>query len=146
MSTTIAKKKIVQVVDDLFNGDTELALFFAAWLENDRNATRAYKQLHPTAQDSSCRVLGSKVLAKIDKSVIYEAYNLNPDRYLTKIDKGLDAQKRDQYTGEEKDDHITQISYHDKLGNLLEIEGKDGRGISVQVNTVVMHKRESYGI
>lgn len=116
--------KAVQVVDDLFGGDTELALFFSAWLETDRNATKAMLRIRPDSTYGTAAILGHRMLKKVNKDVVFEHYKLNFDRYLTKIDRGLEAKKRDQYTGEETDDHATQIKYHDKLGELLELEGK----------------------
>lgn len=69
--------------------DKELYLFFVFWLQNGRNATKAYMQMHPrykstdVRQKKICSVLGhrllTKVLAKVNISDILAQYDLSID-------------------------------------------------------------------
>ena len=89
---------------------------------NGRNATRAYKTLHPNVSDDSARVLGSKKLAKVNKSAILSAYGLTYETYFEKLKEGLEAEKRNQFTGELEADHKTRRIYHQVFGKLIRVE------------------------
>ena len=45
----MAKKQISieKAIIEACNDDKDLAIFFTEWLKNGRNATQAYKTLHP---------------------------------------------------------------------------------------------------
>src|SRR6185369_17771792 len=56
---------------------------------------------------------------------LMKQYNLTPDRYIKKLDKALDAQKWNDFTGEREDDFKTVLPYHTKLGKMLGMEKED---------------------
>jgi hypothetical protein len=80
--------KIDEHIMDMLQ-DKELYLFFVFWLQNGRNATKAYMQMHPrykstdVRQKKICSVLGhrllTKVLAKVNISDILAQYDLSID-------------------------------------------------------------------
>ncbi|HPD74389.1 MAG TPA: hypothetical protein PLX95_03900 [bacterium] len=103
-------------------GSKEKTLFYLTWLKHNRNGTRAYMELHPEVKESSARVLASNLLSTIDINLIADCYGLNHQKYYEMLQAGLEAEKRDQYTGEMYPDHQTRLKYLDKLGKLLRIE------------------------
>ena len=106
----------------IFNNNIDLALFYITWIKNGLNASKAYKELHPTVSDVSSYELGSRMLRKVDKNTIMEAYGLDQQVYFKQLREGLDASKWNDFTGEREADHKTRQAYHDKLGKLLGIE------------------------
>lgn len=106
----------------IFDGNIDLALFYVTWIKNGLNASKAYKELHPNVDDHSCRTLGSRQLAKVDKNAIMQAYGLDHELYFKQLEEGVKAERRDQFSGEMYPDHKTRQAYHDKLGKLLGIE------------------------
>ena len=54
----------------------------------------------------------------------------------------MDAWKQDQYTGEVTPDHKTRKPYHDKLGNILGIEGPQSQ-INIQVNIPILGDKDA---
>ena len=156
--------KDVSVLEDAFDGDKEMVLFFLAYLKYDRNASKAYKFLHPDCTDQSCRVMGSRQLTKVNISMILDSYGLGIETYIKKINDGLNATnvqyvhlrlkkekgKKEKiiYDKIETPNHQVQKSYHESLGKLLGIEGKkeDGPTVSVQVNNLINKKKNEYGI
>lgn len=115
------------------NEDLDLALFYVAWLKNDMNATKAYKETHPNVSDHSARVLGSKWLARISKLTVLQAYDLDITAYFQQLKAGLNATKWNDFTGEREEDHVARRPYHDKLGRLLGVEQERG-GLMQQIN------------
>jgi hypothetical protein len=112
----------VSKLEEALGGDTDLVLFFLTWLKHNRNATKAYQELHPEADYGSARTLGSRVLAKVDKKAVLDAYDLGNESYFQQLYEGLHAERRDQFSGEMYPDHKTREPYHTKLGKLLDIE------------------------
>lgn len=133
METKIVKKdnKLKELIK-IFDGNIDLALFYVTWIKNGLNRTKAYKELHPNVDDHSARVLGSKWLARIDKTQIMEAYGLDQELYFNQLKEGVQAMKRDQFSGEMYEDHKTRKDYHDKLGKLLGIEVDKGNNDNVK--------------
>lgn len=158
----------VVVLEEVFDGDKEMVLFFLAYLKHDRNATQAYKFLHPNCTDHSCRVLGSRQLAKVSIQTILDSYGLGIETYIKKIKEGIDATnvehirmttetkgkkgqtvKKTSYTTVETPNYAVQKSYHESLGKLLGIEGKKDDSppnVSIQVNNLISDKKNKYGI
>lgn len=146
MSTKITKKPTLDELEEML-GSKERVLFYLTWLKNDRNATKAYLELHPGVSEKSAGVLGSKMLGNISILPIANAYNLNHERYLQMIDEGLDATKPISALNTGKDagskdmdfievpDHQTRLKYHDKLGKLIGVES-DRQQTNVQVNVL----------
>ncbi len=136
MSKVIVKKddKLKELMT-IFNGNVDLALFYITWIKNGLNASRAYKELHPDVDNHSARTLGARVLAKVDKQAILQAYGLNHELYFQQLKDGLLAEKRDQFSGEMYPDHKTREIYHTKLGKQLELEKDSGDMVqATQVN------------
>ena len=116
----------IKALEKVFEGDTDLLLFYLSWLKNGLNATKAYKELHPEVTDGSAEVLGSRALGKVSKETVLQAYNLDLQKYFSQLKEGLDATKWNDFTGEREADHKTRKDYHDKLGRLLGVEQGSG--------------------
>ena len=117
----MSKDKFQDLVK-LFDNNIDLALFYVTWIKNGLNASKAYKELHPNVDEHSCRTLGSRLLAKVDKQAIMQAYGLDHEIYFNQLKEGINADKRDQFSGEMYPDHKTRREYHKVLGTLLGIE------------------------
>jgi hypothetical protein len=119
------KNKIVKPnIKDLekaFNNDMDLMLFYLTWIKCGLNASKAYGELHPNVNSHSARILGSRVLAKIDKHLVMQAYGLDHQKYFQQLADGLEAIKSDA-TGQVYPDHKVRRDYHKTLGTLLGIE------------------------
>lgn len=140
-----------EVLEEAFNGDKSLMLFFIEWVANGKNGTKAYLKVHPNVNAHSARVLASKALARISIGTVLDIYGLGLNRYMKQLNEGMAADKlvpiiagRDskgapQYEYKREPDHYVRKFYHDKLGQLLKIEGKnpnfameiDGKNIKV---------------
>jgi hypothetical protein len=103
-------------------GSKERTLFYLTWLKHDRNATKAYMELHPKVNKQSAAVLGSRMLSKVNITAIADAYGLNEQAYFKQLKEGMNAVKWNDFTGEREADHKTRKPYHDKLGKILDIE------------------------
>lgn len=138
MRISLSLKKIDEHIMDRLQ-DKELCLFFVFWLQNGRNATKAYMQMHPRYKSANprqkkvCSVLGhrllSKVLAKVNISDILAQYDLSIDTYFTLLKKGLKAKVTKRIkskNGSEivitEPDHRSVFYYHSVLGSLLGME------------------------
>src|SRR3990167_390003 len=97
-------------------------LFYLTWIKHGLNASKAYQELHPDVDSHSCRTLGSRQLAKVDKEAIMQAYGLDKEIYFKQLKDGNEATRWNDFTGEMEADHKTRQAYHDKLGRLLGIE------------------------
>ena len=143
----------IAVLEQALGGDKELVLFFLAWLKHNRNATKAYKELHPDCTEKSCGVLGSRMLGKVSIPVILDSYGLGMDTYFEKLKDGLNAvnielvkvvtEKKDKkgkkkkeikYEKVETPNYSVQSQYHERLGKILGVEGNN-TNVAVQVNT-----------
>lgn len=116
-------------------GSDEVALFFVTWLKHNRNATKAYMELHPDCTERSAATLSSRMLRKVDREVVMQAYGLDLNKYMEQLRDGLNA-TRFQDDGEgitEVPDHKVRKEYHKTMGQLLGIEGQDA-GVAIQVN------------
>lgn len=133
LASTLADLKI------LFGDDEDLMLFFLKWLQNGRNATQAYLDLHPDVTYLSAKTLGSRMVKKIDLQSILLSYGLDFDVYFTQLKEGLAATRihgtDDNFI--EIPDHKVRKDYHDKLGKLLEIEKTEGVKAEVNINNII---------
>lgn len=152
----------VGILEEALGGDKELVLFFLSYLKHDRNATQAYKFLHPNVDDRVAATLGSRKLRKVDIHMILDSYGLGIDTYIQKIKDGLNANevelksvtigkgKKSETIYKEitRPNHAVQKSYHETLGKLLGLEVKkdEGATIAVQVNNLISEKKNTYGI
>jgi hypothetical protein len=134
----------INELEDLL-GSKELVLFFLTWLENNRNATKTYQELHPNVTDHSARILGSRVLAKVDIKVIALAYGLDTQKYFEVLKGAIDAEKWNDFTGEREKDYKTIKPYHDKLGKLLGIE-TDQPQTQVNIANIIQKQKDDYDI
>lgn len=145
-------KKDEQQLLDLF-GDVDLVIFFAEYLANDRNSTKAYAAMYPDRYDLKdkkqyqvCAIMGHRLLKRINILEVMDQYDLGASRYLRKIDDGLEATSTHvvlaskgagkgrrvvKYT---TPNHAVQLQYHTKLGKLLKLESD---GVENQNNTQV---------
>lgn len=161
-------KEDVAVLEQAFEGNKEITLFFLAYIKYDRNASKAYKFLHPNCTDASCAVLGHRQLRKVNTDMLLDSYGLGIDTYIKKIKEGLEAtnyekvsvgvtaktkngktKKETIYKIVESPNYQVQKAYHESLGKLLGIEGKKDEGnttVAVQVNNLISDKKNSYGI
>lgn len=122
----MGKKKQTIELDSVFESK-QSALFFAEWLKNGQNATKAYLTLHPNVSYESATVLGSRQLGKVSISDLLALNNLGLDVYLEQLKAGLEAST---YVGTKIiPDHKTRRMYHEVLGKLLKIENKDNAQI-----------------
>lgn len=103
-------------------GTKERTLFFLTWLKHDRNATEAYKELHPKVTERSAGVLGSRELGNIDFKLVAQAYGLDTHKYFDVLKNAMDAEKWNEFTGEREKDYRVIKPYHDKLGKILGVE------------------------
>lgn len=135
--------KTQEAIAEACNNDLTLIMFVAEWLSNGNNALQAYKKLHPEVTDGTARVMGSRLLMRVDKSLLLDAYGLNAEMYLQQLYDGNKADKWNDFTGEREPDHKTRAIYHTKLGKIMGIE--DER-TNVQVNILnhIQKEREEF--
>lgn len=133
--TTVKRKPDIKGLEEIL-GNKDLAIFLLEWLNCGQNATKAYMNLHPDVEYASARVLGSKLLTKINISDILMYYGLGIDAYLLQLKEGLGAMQGGIIKlkdGSEVDtrnpDHKTRRHYHEVLGKLLGVEGKEDKPI-----------------
>lgn len=141
------QQKTITKLQDAFGEDLDLFLFYLSWVKNGLNASKAYKELHPEVKPHSADTLGVRMLNKVDKSLVMQAYGLDQQLYFEQLKEALKATKWNDFTGEREADHKTRKDYHDKLGKLLGIEGDTSA--SIQVNVGVFNNAamaEKYGI
>jgi hypothetical protein len=124
----------IKALEKVFEGDTDLLLFYLSWLKNGLNAGKAYKELHPEITEGSSDTLGSRMLSKVEKGAVLQAYKLDIQKYFTQLKEGLDATKWNDFTGEREADHKTRQAYHDKLGRLIGLEERLGSKIDVNID------------
>lgn len=140
----IERKPDLKTITDIL-GDPELAIFFMKWLECNRNATKAYMELHPNVDYNSATVLGSRQLGKVSIPVVLEALGLGVSKYMDQLKEGLAAQTGAILTKYDKQghvvatvdlrkpDHKVRRLYHEPLGKMLQLE-KDTPAVAVQNN------------
>jgi hypothetical protein len=162
MTRKLSNKKMeLAELEEALGGDRELVLFFLCWLKHNRNATEAYKELHPHCKHKSCGVMGARMLARVSLDIIVSSYGLGIDTYLENLKNGLNATKIEHVAvGKYKNgrtktvvrvspDYDRRDKYFDDLGELLGIKGKTNK-IAVQVNNnvnnVIQDKKQKYGI
>ena len=160
MTKELDKKSDITLLEEALGGDRELVLFYLSWLKNNRNATKAYKELHPNCKIKSCGVLGARQLAKVSISVILDSYGLGVDTYLENLKNGLTATKTEYIVvGKYKNGRTRTVAkqipdtdrrdrYYEDLGEILGIK-KRASTVAVQVNNVnniIQDKKQKYGI
>jgi hypothetical protein len=123
-----------------FKDDYDLFLFYLSWLKNGLNATVAYKELHPEVKEHSASVLGSRLLAKVDKNLLMQANGLDHQKYYNQLKDGMDATKWNDFTGEREPDHKTRQPYHDKLGKLLDIEKEKPSDVVIPIINIQINE------
>lgn len=141
----MSEQKDIVKLQDVFGEDLDLFLFYLTWIKNGLNASKAYKELHPKVDDHSSRTLGSRLLAKVDKGLIMQAYGLDHQIYFDQLKEALGATKWNDFTGEREADHKTRKDYHDKLGKLLGIEIDKADTPQVNILNVINTDRQKYG-
>lgn len=124
----------------LADGDVGLAEFLGLWLMNGNNATKAYQKLNPDVSPKTARVLGSRLLTKVDKLALLSSVGLGVSEYLNGFKKGLNAKNVIYASSEglitdtkQVADNPTREKYHRRLGAILGLE-KPGAGGDTTVN------------
>jgi hypothetical protein len=135
-----------KLLTEAFNGDLDLMLFYVTWVKNGLNAGKAYHELHPQVDEHSARTLGSRLLTKVDRSLVMQAYSLDHQEYFEQIKAGHAATKWNDFTGEREADHAVRLKYNDKIGRLLGVENDAAPQVNVQVNNVIAKQKEGYGL
>lgn len=95
------------------------------YLENGGNQTAAALAVYDTENYWAAATIGKENVKKLQIDKYIKDFNLGPARYFAQMAKGLDATKRDQFSGEISEDHKTRADYHKRLGKILEIEKED---------------------
>lgn len=146
-------------LSEALGDDLDLAKFFTHWLSNGQNATEAYIATKPDVSSRAvAAVMGSRWLSRIDAPIALSIYNLGIDRYLKKIDEGLEA-KQDKVMTTKSGNTIDMSGpdwevrqyFHEKLGRLLGVaaEEKAATGLTLnlnqQINQSVDGDRKTYG-
>jgi hypothetical protein len=127
VSDTFDEKKALV---DAVGGDIDLAVFFSRWIEHGRDASAAYRSIHPNVTKGSSQVLGCRMLSRVNPSAILDSYGLGIDAYIDQLKEGLHASKTISIgSGEDVDyidvpDHKTRRHYHRALGELHKLEGQ----------------------
>lgn len=142
-------------------GDIDLTLFFIEWMANSRNATKAYKALHPGISDLSAQSGGSRWLAQIPVRHVMDCYGLGVERYFQQLDEGLKANRkraevvdrddkgRPVYEYFDEEDHRTRRLYHEAQGRMLGLENQKDQAITFNFNTigtVIQNARKERGL
>lgn len=129
MAKAAAPKKpsaiALDAIHESFGDNIPLFNFYIKWVEHGFNATEAYAELHPEVTYGSARTLGAKMLAKIDRSLIMEAYGMGQDYYFKSIYGGSQATKLEDLNGERVPDWKTRKPYLDDIGTMLKIKDDD---------------------
>lgn len=131
-----------QVVDaglilEACGNDEEVAQFYLIWLQNGRNASKAYQSIHPNVTTASAQTLGWRLLRKVDKCEIARAYGISYDSYFKQLKEGMNAKKQIRFFGkviDEQPDHKVRRAYHEAAGEMLGVETKNQTNTAVQVN------------
>ncbi len=151
------REEVAKILLEECGGDMDTAMFFAEWIRNGRNATKAAKTIRPHLSDASAKVVGSRLLTSVNLLAIFNALDLGILEYIEHLKNGLNAEQvvieKNTETGEitartvRAPDHAVRKQYHDKLGQILGIESKDGgTNVAVQVNNLINQKRSDYNI
>lgn len=113
--------KAMSELDNLATGNPMVPAFFAEWLKNGQNAGLAYRTLRPTVSEPSSRVLGCKLLTKINKSALLSSMGFDVAEFMKALYDGLQAVRQNQITGETFPDFRTRLEYLKLAGKLLGI-------------------------
>lgn len=120
-------------------GDTEVTLFFLAWIKNGRDATKAYMEIKPNVTAGSAKTLGSRMLSRVDRSLILGAYGLDIKAYMDQLQEGLAATRLED-DGEgivERPDHRVRRDYHKALGQIIGVEGLATTNVQVNIGKTI---------
>jgi len=126
------------LVMEACGNDEKVAAFFLLWLQNGRRADLAYIGVNPNVTKRSAETLGSRMLSRVERSVVAQAYGLGYDEYFKQLKEGLKATRLQSINFEthEVDDHKTRRDYHKALGEIIGMEKPNGGGgnTAIQVN------------
>ena len=150
----------ISKLEEALGGDKELTLFFLSWLKHERNATKAYQELHPNVTYQVAGVLGSRMLKKVSLDVVLESYDLGMNTYFSKLKEGLEAYRkrsemvdRDEkgrpiYETVHEPDYQAQRKFHEALGKQLGVEGNESpqTSIAVQFNNIINEDKKKYDL
>lgn len=128
----------IKELEEAFDNDLDLVLFFLSWVKNGRNAQKAYQEINPDVTFASAGVLGSRMLKKVRVDAVLETYGIGIESYFNQIAEGHQATKWNDFTGEREADHKVRKDYNDKIGKLLGIEQEKGVSVNNEVKILIM--------
>ena len=134
---------------DLMGGDDEVTLFFIEWVSNGRNAAKAYRAIKPDVTAQSAKVMGSRMLSRVNLSLVLDSYGLGVDTYFKKLKEGLSATRLFGKNAIIHADYNARRSYHEVLGTMHGLENKKEQGITFNFNTigtVIQNARKERGL
>ena len=83
-------KEEVAVIKEACGNDPKVVEFFLMYLQKRRNATEAYLALRPGLDRKTAKTLGSRMLSKVDRTLLMDSYGIGIEKYLAKIEEGLE--------------------------------------------------------
>lgn len=138
----VKQNKAIEISADVIleacGNDVEVVVFFVEWVKQNRSAKLAYQLLHPDVTERSAEVLGSRMLSRVDKTLILQAYGLTAEKYINVLNQGLEAERWNEFTGEREADHRARKPFHDKLGQLLKWETKESVNVQTNIQNIVV--------
>lgn len=132
---------------ELLGLDDKELVFFFRWLEHGLNATKAYQSINPKVSAQSARVLGSRMLARVNTPVVLDALGIGAEKYFGVYREALDAKMYEsepyqaknkkgetvtRYKKVERPNWDVRAKFHERLGRLLGFELAPG--VAVQFN------------
>lgn len=141
-----------KAVLELCNGDKELALFMTIYMQNGRNASKAYLSMKPNVKPESAKVLASRMLTRINIKDVAAVYGLDNDKYFTVLKQGLNAKtstlvgSKDNRRIEYSKDWQTIDKMHTKLGKILGVEKENDTNINLNFGIMFGGGRKERGL
>ena len=89
--------------------------FITAYIENNGNASKAYKVTHPKYEGENAKVLGCRLLTKVNLKTneLLNEMGMNDEQLHEKLMEGLEATKAVGLLAESVDDFPTRHKYLD---------------------------------
>ncbi len=131
----------IAVLEEAFGGDKKMVLFFLAWLKNNRNATKAYQEIHPDVSYGVAATLGSRMLKKVDITLVLDSYGIGIEDYFNQLKEGLSSVKYVGLAAIPVPDQKTRRIYHQALGKMLGFETPD-----IQINNANINQNNNQNL
>lgn len=128
----------ISVLEEAFEGDKKMVLFFLAWMKNNRNATKAFQELNPKASYAVAGVMGSRLLKRVSIELVLESYGIGVSNYFDQLKEGLASVKYVGLMAEPVPDQRVRRIYHQALGKMLGFESPD-----IQINNANINQNQN---